>query len=72
MKNARFAGWSSHLVITGTYWLAWGALLGAIAVTVAVAAASGERWTRRHQPRDRFDALARPRGRLARLWLPAS
>jgi hypothetical protein len=56
----------TQLVITGTYWIAWGALLGAIAVTVALAAASGERWTRRHQ----FEALARPRGRLAGLWLP--
>ena len=61
----------THLIITGTYWLAWGTLLGAIAVTVAVAAASGERWTRRHPPGDRFEALARPRGRLAGLWLPA-
>jgi hypothetical protein len=61
----------THLVITGTYWITWGALLGAIAVTVALAAASGERWTRRHPPGDRFEALARPRGRLAGLWLPA-
>jgi hypothetical protein len=60
----------THLVITGTYWIAWWALLGAIAVTVILAAASGERWTRRHPPRDRFGALARPRGRLADLWLP--
>ena len=29
-----------HLAITGTYWLAWGTLLGAAAVTVAAAAAS--------------------------------
>jgi hypothetical protein len=42
----------THLIITGTYWLAWGTLLGAIAVTVALAAASGERWTRRHPPHD--------------------
>jgi hypothetical protein len=61
----------THLVITGTYWTAWGSLLGAIAITVALAAASGERWARRHPPRDRFEALARPRGRLAGLWLPA-
>jgi hypothetical protein len=60
----------THLVITGTYWLAWGALMGATAITVALAAASGERWARRHPPRDRLDGLARSRGRLAFLWLP--
>jgi len=54
---------------TGTDWLAWGSALGAIAVLVALAAATGERWTRRHQPRDRLDAISRVRGSLAWLWL---
>jgi hypothetical protein len=56
-------------VATGTDWLAWGSALGAIAVLVALAAATGERWTRRHQPRDRLDATSRVRGGMAWLWL---
>jgi hypothetical protein len=62
----------THLVVTSTYWLALIALTGAIALTVAAAAASGEHWTRRHLPRDRFDAVAGPRASLAGLWRPAS
>jgi hypothetical protein len=61
----------THLVVTGTYWLALGAITGAIALTVAVAAASGERWTRHHSPHDRFEAVARSRASLAGLWHPA-
>jgi hypothetical protein len=60
----------THLVVTGTYWLALGAITAAIALIVAVAAASGEHWTRHHPPRDRFDAVARPRASLAGLWNP--
>jgi hypothetical protein len=57
-----------HLVITGTYWLALGALTAAIALTVAAAATSGEHWIRHHLPRDRFDAIVRSRASLASLW----
>ena len=61
----------THLAVTGTYWLALAAITGAIALIVTVAAASGERWTRHHPPRDRFDAIARSRASLAGLWHPA-
>lgn len=60
----------THLAVTGNYWLAWGVLLGAVATTVALAAATGERWTRRHLPGNRFGVLAHARGSLAGLWLP--
>ncbi len=56
-------------VATATYWLAWGSVLGATAVTVALAVATGERWTRRHLPRDKYDAMLRSRGEYAFLWL---
>jgi hypothetical protein len=36
------------LIITGTYWLAWGCLLGAIAIVVVLAVVNGERWMKRN------------------------
>ncbi len=44
-----------------------------LAVIVALAVANGERWMRHNGcnlPRNKFEAYARPRGTLARLWLP--
>lgn len=67
--NAHSQG--TPVLATGADWLAWGSALGTIAVMTALAAATGERWSRRHQPRDRLDAISRVRGGLAWLWLPS-
>lgn len=42
------------LIITGTYWLVWGCLLGAIAIVVALAVVNGERWMSRNPAPDRL------------------
>ncbi len=58
---------------TASWWIAGACLAVALAVTVALAVANGERWMRRNGgnlPRNKFEAYVRPRGTLARLWLP--
>lgn len=60
-------------IATTSWWIAGACLAVALAVTVAFAAANGERWIRhnRHNlPRNKFEAYVRSRGALAWLWLP--
>jgi len=62
------------IVATSSWWIATACLAAALAVTVAVAVATGERWIRRNRyrlPRSKFEAYRRYRGTLAYLWLPA-
>ena len=61
------------VVITSTWWLIGGCLAFLLALTVAAAIVNGERWMRRNRfdlPRNQFETFGRPRGTLARLWLP--
>lgn len=63
----------TKVVLTGTWWLIGGCLAFLLALTVAAAIVNGERWVRRNWsslPRNQFETFARPRGTLARLWLP--
>lgn len=61
------------VLATTSWWIAGACLAVALAVTVALAVANGERWIRHNGgnlPRNKFEAYVRPRGTLARLWLP--
>lgn len=61
------------VLATTSWWIAGACLAVALAVTVALAVASGERWMRHNRynlPRNKFEAYARSRGTLAWLWLP--
>jgi hypothetical protein len=66
-KSTNQDGLPTRIAITSTYWLAWGLLLGLIAVVVLLAAVSGERWMRRHPSRSEFSKY-NPRGGLTRSW----
>jgi hypothetical protein len=66
-KSANQDGVSTPVVVTSTYWLAWGPLLGLIAVVALLAAVSGERWAQRHPPRSEFSKF-NPRGGLGWRW----
>jgi hypothetical protein len=66
-------GHGTKVVITSTWWLIGECLALLLALTVAAAIANGERWMRRNRsslPRNEFETFAKPRGTLARLWLP--
>jgi hypothetical protein len=61
------------IAITETWWMIAAGLVVLLALTVAAAIANGERWIRRNRlnlPRNKFEAYARSRGTLAKLWLP--
>jgi hypothetical protein len=63
----------TKVVVTSTWWLVGCGLAIVLAIIVALAAGSGERWLRRNRaglPRNKFEAFARSRGTMARLWLP--
>ena len=60
-------------IATPSWWIASACLAATLAAVVAVAVANGERWSQRNRfslPRNKFEAYARSRGTLARLWLP--
>lgn len=64
---------ATRVVVTGIWWMVVVALAAVLALTVAAAIVNGERWITRNAgnlPRSKLERYARPRGTLARLWLP--